>query len=176
MLIAAGVAGLAALAVLPFLGTSPIPSFKDEDVLVRLEAPPGTSNPRMTQIATQVTRELRSLPGSRTSRRPSGAPSAATSASTSTPARSGSASPPMPTTTTVASIENVLAQTQDVQSNVVAYSDQKIRDVGGLRTGTNTATGEGLDVLTGADHRSSSACTARTWTTSAPRRPRCGRS
>ena len=40
------------LAVLPLLGTSLIPSFKDRDLLVRLNAEPGTSNTRMTEIAT----------------------------------------------------------------------------------------------------------------------------
>jgi Cu/Ag efflux pump CusA len=153
VLIAAGVAGLAALAVLPFLGTSPIPSFKDEDVLVRLEAPPGTSNPRMTEIATQVTRELRSLPGVENVAATVGR---AVGGDQRVDVNSGEVwvglAADADHDATVASIENVLAQTQDVQSNVVAYSDQKIRDVGGLRNGTNTATGEGLDVLTGADH------------------------
>lgn len=155
VLIAAGVAGLAALAVLPFVGTSPIPSFKDEAVLVRLEAPPGTSNPRMTQIATQVTRELRSLPGVETVAATVGR---AVGGDQRVDVNSGevwvSLAADADHDATVASIENVLAQTQDVQSKVVAYSDQKISDVGGLRKGTNTATGQGLDVLTGAgaDH------------------------
>ena len=41
---AAGALLVAVLAVLPLLGTSPIPSLEDRDVLVRLDAEPGTSN------------------------------------------------------------------------------------------------------------------------------------
>ncbi|MGI9658737.1 MAG: efflux RND transporter permease subunit, partial [Gaiellaceae bacterium] len=52
-----------AFIVLPLTGTSLIPSFKDRNVLVRVNAEPGTSNPRMTEIATQLSRELRSIPG-----------------------------------------------------------------------------------------------------------------
>ena len=73
------------LAVLPLLGTSLIPSFKDRDLLVRLNAEPGTSNTRMTEIATQVSRELRSTRASQTSVRTSGAQSPVTASSTSTP-------------------------------------------------------------------------------------------
>ena len=63
VLVAAAAAVLVALALLPLLGTSLIPSFKDRDVLVRLDSEPGTSNPRMTRITTQVSRELRQVPG-----------------------------------------------------------------------------------------------------------------
>ena len=152
VLVAAAVAGLAALAVLPFLEASPIPSFKDEDVVVRLEAPPGTSNPRMTQIATDVTRELRSLPGVENVAATVGR---AVGGDQLVDVNSGEVWVKLAADAdhdaTVASIEEALAQTQDVQSSVVAYSDQKIRDVGGLRTGTNTVSGEGLDVLSGDD-------------------------
>src|SRR5215203_6106585 len=124
VLIASGVAGLAALAVLPFLGTSPIPSFKDEDIVVRVEAPPGTSNPRMTQIATDVTRELRSLPGVENVAATVGR---AVGGDQRVDVNSGevwvSLAADADHDATVASIENVLAQTQDVQSSVVANSD-----------------------------------------------------
>jgi Cu/Ag efflux pump CusA len=152
VLVAAALAGLAALAVLPFLEASPIPSFKDEDVVVRLEAPPGTSHPRMTQIATDVTRELRSLPGVENVAATVGR---AVGGDQLVDVNSGEVWVKLAADAdhdaTVGSIEEALAQTQDVQSSVVAYSDQKIRDVGGLRTGTNTVSGEGLDVLSGDD-------------------------
>ena len=73
------------LAVLPLLGTSLIPSFKDRDLLVRLNAEPGTSNTRMTEIATQVSRELRSITESPTLAPTSGGRSPVTGSSTSTP-------------------------------------------------------------------------------------------
>ena len=154
VLAVAGVAGLAALAAMPLLGTSPIPSFKDEDVLVRLQAPPGTSNPRMTQIATQVTSDLRSLPGVENVAATVGR---AVGGDQLVDVNSGEVWVKLASDAdhdaTVASIEDVLAGTEGVQSNVVAYSDQKIRDVGGLRSGTNSVTGEGLDVLTGDDRQ-----------------------
>ena len=63
VLIAAAAAVVVGLALLPLLGTSLIPSFKDRDLLVRLDGEPGTSNPRMTRIATDLSRELRAIPG-----------------------------------------------------------------------------------------------------------------
>ncbi len=52
---------------------------------------------------------------------------------------------------TFASIEDAVADVQGVRSDVITYSEQKIRDVGALRDGQNLATGDGLDVLTGSD-------------------------
>jgi Cu/Ag efflux pump CusA len=51
-----------------FLGldrTSLIPTFKERDLLVEIEAAPGTSRPAMTRLATQASHELRSIPGVR---------------------------------------------------------------------------------------------------------------
>ena len=88
VLIAAGVCVLAAAIIIPVMGTSLVPSFKDRNVLVRLDAEPGTSNPRMTEIATQVSRQLRGLPGVDNVGAHVGAQLAPTSAPTSTGARS----------------------------------------------------------------------------------------
>jgi CzcA family heavy metal efflux pump len=52
----------AAVAALPFLTHSLTPSVKETDVLVRLEAAPGTSLSRMNAIVAQAVRELRSIP------------------------------------------------------------------------------------------------------------------
>jgi Cu/Ag efflux pump CusA len=43
-LIVVGVAAVLGLATVPFLDTSAVPEFKDRDVLVRLDAPPGTAS------------------------------------------------------------------------------------------------------------------------------------
>ena len=48
-----------------------------------------------------------------------------------------------------------------VRSDVVTYTDQRIRDVGALREGENNAADGGLDVLTGVDRPLTSACSAR---------------
>jgi CzcA family heavy metal efflux pump len=62
---AAMVVVLLGLAAVPFLDQELAPSFKDTDLLIRLEGTPGTSHPEMTRVTTQASRELRSIPGVR---------------------------------------------------------------------------------------------------------------
>jgi len=63
---AAGVVMLAGLALTPWLELkSLIPSFKERDLLIEIEGPPGTSHPAMSRITAQATRELRSISGVR---------------------------------------------------------------------------------------------------------------
>jgi CzcA family heavy metal efflux pump len=154
--LAAAVACLAAavlvLAVLPLLGTSLIPSFKDRDMLVRLTAEPGTSNTRMTELTTQVSRELRGIEGvdnvgasvgrAVTGDRIVDVNSADVWVSIDSDADYDS---------TVDEIEDAIAQVPGARSDLVTYSEQKIRDVGALREGDNQVTGDGLDVLTGSE-------------------------
>src|SRR5919106_1367451 len=140
------------LAVLPLLGTSLIPSFKDRDMLVRLNAEPETSNTRMTEIATQVSRELRSIGGvanvgahvgrAVTGDRIVDVNSANVWVSIDSDADYDA---------TVAAIEDAIAQVPGARSDLVTYSEQKIRDVGALREAENQVTGDGLDVLTGSE-------------------------
>jgi CzcA family heavy metal efflux pump len=49
----------------PFLGQSLLPTFKENNLLVRWDGPPGTSLPEMDRITALASRELRSLPGVR---------------------------------------------------------------------------------------------------------------
>ncbi len=58
-----GVFILAGLVAIPFLNQSLRPSLKERDVLVQLQAAPGTSLPRMNEITAQMAGDLRSLPG-----------------------------------------------------------------------------------------------------------------
>jgi Cu/Ag efflux pump CusA len=151
VLIAAAAAVAVGIAVIPMLSTSLIPSFKDGDLLVSLNAEPGTSNPRMTQIATQVGRQLRALPAvdnvaAQVGRAINGdqlvdVNSAKLMVSLDPSADYGAA---------VASVKDAVANVDGAQSDVVTYSEQKIRDVGALREGDNPATGDGLNVLTGS--------------------------
>ncbi len=48
---------------LPFLGRSQLPEFEDRNLVVRWDAPPGTSAPEMARITERFTRELRATPG-----------------------------------------------------------------------------------------------------------------
>ena len=151
-LIAAGVAVLVGLAVLPLLGTSLIPSFKDRDVLVRLDSRPGTSNPRMTQIATAVSRELRSLPGvdnvgAHVGRAVTGDQIVDVNSSELWVSIDSEAD----YDAAVASIKDVVRRAPGVDRDVVTYSTQKIRDVGAVNEGNNPVRGSDLDVLTGSD-------------------------
>ena len=63
--LAVAVIALVGLAVLPFLRPSLLPTFKEPDLLIRLEAAPGTSLPAMVRQVDEVSRELRSIPGVR---------------------------------------------------------------------------------------------------------------
>jgi CzcA family heavy metal efflux pump len=63
--LATGVLALVGLAVLPSLGTPMLPSFKEPDVVIKWQAPPGTSYPEMARITTLASRELQSIPGVR---------------------------------------------------------------------------------------------------------------
>ena len=62
---AAGIAVLAGLAVLPLLGQSLLPTFKERDLLVNWSTAPGTSHTETHRITTRVSNELRALPGVR---------------------------------------------------------------------------------------------------------------
>jgi Cu/Ag efflux pump CusA len=149
--------GAAALVLIGALGfalqdKSVIPSFKDRDVLVSLDAEPGTSNTRMTEIATEVSRDLRSLPGVDNVGAHVGR---AVAGDQRQDVNSGevwvSIDSGADYDKTFASIEDAVGGVQGVRSDVITYSEQKIRDVGALRDGQNLATGEGIDVLTGSD-------------------------
>ena len=149
-----GTVAVTALAALAFAlqDKSVIPSFKDRDVLVSLDAEPGTSNTRMTEIATDVGRELRSIPGVENVGAHVGR---AVAGDQRQDVNSGEVWVNIDSSAdydeTFASIEDTVAGVQGVRSDVITYSEQKIRDVGALRKGQNLATGEGLDVLTGTD-------------------------
>jgi CzcA family heavy metal efflux pump len=56
---------LAGLAVLPLLGQSLVPSFKQTELLIEWEGAPGTSRPEMNRIMAQAGAELRTIPGVR---------------------------------------------------------------------------------------------------------------
>ena len=60
---AAVVVVLLGLAAVPLLDQELAPSFKDTDLLVRLDGTPGTSHPEMTRITAKASRELQTIPG-----------------------------------------------------------------------------------------------------------------
>ena len=154
-LIAAGVCVVIGLVALPLLDTSLIPSFKDRDVLVRLQAPPGTSEPKMSSTAAQLSRDLGTISGvenvgAHIGRAVTGDQIVDVNSSDLW-VRIGSDAD---YDATVASIEDVVGRLDEVvDREVVTYSKQEIRDVGALYDGEESNSGQGgdLDVLTGAD-------------------------
>ena len=64
-LIVAIVAILLGAAIVPFLEVSLIPAFKQTDLLINWEGPPGTSRLEMNRIMTQVGEEIEAIPGVR---------------------------------------------------------------------------------------------------------------
>ncbi|MGH3065554.1 MAG: efflux RND transporter permease subunit [Gaiellaceae bacterium] len=61
--VAAGAVVVATCATLPFLSTSLLPSFKEEQLLIRWDSAPGTSLPEMNRVTALAARELRSVEG-----------------------------------------------------------------------------------------------------------------
>jgi Cu/Ag efflux pump CusA len=65
MLIFGIIAILVGMATIPFLERSLIPSFKQTDLLINWEGPPGTSRVEMNRIMGQVSEEIQAIPGIR---------------------------------------------------------------------------------------------------------------
>jgi Cu/Ag efflux pump CusA len=152
VLVAAGACVLAAAITLPLIGTSLVPSFKDRDVLVRLDAEPGTSNPRMTEIATQVSRDLRGIDGvDNVGAHVGRAIGSDQRVDVNRSELYVSITSGADYDSTFESIENAVDGVQGVRTDVTTYSNQKIKDVGALDEGSNPVSGNGLDVLTGTD-------------------------
>jgi CzcA family heavy metal efflux pump len=149
-----GVGAAVAIAALAFVlqDKSVVPTFKDRDVLVRLDAKPGTSNPRMTQITTDLSRKLRSIPGvenvgGHVGRAVTGDQRVDVNSSEVWVSIDSGAD----YENTLNAVKDTVAGTAGIQKDVTTYTSQKIRDVGALVDGDNPNRGGGLDVLTGTD-------------------------
>ena len=151
VLVAAGLAlvGIAAVAVVPLLGVSLLPSFADRNVLVRLEGRPGASNQWMTEKTTEVSSLLADVSGVATVGGQVGR------AVTGDRVVNISSSDIWVTVAadadydeTLAGINGVVNEVADVTAEVSTYTTQSMRDIGAL-TGGGTAPTSGLDVLTG---------------------------
>jgi CzcA family heavy metal efflux pump len=153
VLITAGVLVVVGLAALPLLNTSLIPSFKDRDVLVRLQSPPGTSETKMSGLTAQVSRELGAIEGvedvgGHVGRALTGDQIVDVNSSTLSVQIGSDAN----YDATVAEIQDVVGSLDEaVKSDVVTYSQQNIGDVGTLVDAEVPSSGDNLDVLTGAD-------------------------
>ena len=150
LLTAAGCA-VAALVAIPLLGTSVVPSFKDRDLLVHLDAKPGTSQPAMTRIATNAADKIRAIPGVRDVGAQIGRAITGdqvvdvNSSELSVNVQSGANYDD-----TVAAVRRTVAGLTGVRHSVVSYTQQKIHDVGTLISGGQNGTDGALSELTGS--------------------------
>jgi CzcA family heavy metal efflux pump len=153
VLIAAGVLVAVGLAALPLLNTSLVPSFKDKDVLVSLQSPPGTSEPKMSGMTAQLSRELAAIPGvedvgGHVGRALTGDQIVDVNSSTLSVKIGSDAD----YDATVAEIQDVVSSIEEpVEREIVTYSQQEVNDVGTLTDAEAPGSGNNLDVLTGAD-------------------------
>ncbi|HEV2773503.1 MAG TPA: efflux RND transporter permease subunit [Thermoleophilaceae bacterium] len=150
--IASGACVAGALAALPVLELSPIPSFKDRDVLVRLTGPPGTSEPKMNRITAAAGRELGSLPGVE---KVGGQIGRAITGDRIVDVDSSELwvgiAEDADHEATVASVKQVVSRVPEVESDVLPYTKQQIRNVGALEEGREPDSGKELERLTGTD-------------------------
>jgi len=151
-LIACGVLAVVGLAALPLLDASLIPSLKDRNVQVRLESPPGTSEPKTSATTAQLGSDLNAIPGvesvgAQIGRAVTGDQVVDVNSSEIAVKIASDAD----YDATMASIEDTVGRAQGVQSSVGAYSEQEIRNAGTLYDGEAPKSGNGLDVLTGVD-------------------------
>ncbi len=151
VLASVAVLGLLVVVVLPVMGLSLLPTLKDRSVLVRLDAPAGTSNPRMTTIAQDLSRDLRRISGVQNV---GGQVGRAVSGDRIVDVNSAevvvSMKPGADYDETRAAIDEAAERVEGATAQTATYSAQKLRDVGALTSGENVATGDGLGVLTGA--------------------------
>ncbi len=145
--IAAVVVGIV---VVPLLSSSIVPTIEDRDVLVRMETKSGTSNTRMTAVATQMSKQLRAIDGVGNV---VGAVGRAITGDRIVDVNSGemivSIDADADYDRTMTAIQKVADSIPDGEATVTSYSTQRIRDVGGVTRGENLARGGGLDVMTG---------------------------
>jgi Cu/Ag efflux pump CusA len=149
---ATGTCVLIALAVVPFTRISPVPAFEDPNILVELEADPGTSEVRMTALATQLSTTLAAIPGVDGVGAHVGR---AVSGDRVTNVNSASVWVKIDEDAeyddTVEDVEAAARAVPGVDHDVVTYTSKRIRDVGALDSKDTPAMGDRLDVFAATD-------------------------
>ena len=152
VLLGAGVLALIAVIMVPLLGTSLMPSFTDRNVIVRLTGQPGTSNSKMSDQTTQVSRALESLPGVASA---GGLIGRAVTGDRVVNVNSSDVwvtiEPGADYDETMQAIRDAAATVPEVTPEVVSYTTEKMRDVGALINGENPVKGSELNLLTGLE-------------------------
>jgi Cu/Ag efflux pump CusA len=150
VLLTAGACALVAIAAVPLFGTSVVPSFKDRDLLVHLDARPGTSQPTMTAAVRKATRTIAAIPGVRDV---GGHVGRAVTGDQVVDVNSSELWVNLDTNAdydrTAAAVRKAVDGISGLEHSVVPYSRQSIRDVGTLLSGGQTGRDGALNELTG---------------------------
>jgi CzcA family heavy metal efflux pump len=155
--VAAAVAAIAGIAVIPALDGPVIPSFKDRNLVIHLDGPPGTSAGEMSRILSRASRDLGSVPGvsdvaGHVGRAITGDQVVDVNSSELWVKVAGNAD----YDATRSRIDGVLKNFPGLNRAVLTYEKERIRDVGTLddkQAGDAARRSSDLDVLTGTDRR-----------------------
>ena len=143
---------LASVAALPLLPNASIPEVKDRNVLVRFDAPPGTSNTKTTAIASGLATKIRHIDGVESV---VGAVGRAITGDRVVDVNSGELIVAMKSKAdwddTYNAIDEAASSIKGANAVVDTNSDQHVRDVGGVTRGVNMARNGGLGIMTGVD-------------------------
>jgi CzcA family heavy metal efflux pump len=125
-----GVVVLFASSMAPGLGNASVPSFRDRDVLIHWDGPPGTSHVEMSRIVTAASEELRSISGVRNVGAHVGR---ALTSDQVVNVNSGelwvSIAPDADYDATLASVEEVVAGYPGLRRDVVTYAADRVGEV-----------------------------------------------
>jgi Cu/Ag efflux pump CusA len=153
----AGAVALLGLAIIPALHGPVVPSFKDPNLLVHLDGPPGTSNPEMSRIVARASRDLRSIPGVRDV---AGHVGRAVTGDQVVDVNSSELwvklDPAADYDATKAAVERTVDSYAGLGHSVLTYERQRVRDIGSIddrEAGDGSPTSADLAVLTGTNRR-----------------------
>jgi Cu/Ag efflux pump CusA len=151
--IAAALVGtLIVVLVAPFLSRSVVPDLDDHAVLVRLASPSGTSNVKMTEIATELSSTIRDIEGVDNVGASVGR---AVTGDRIVDVNAGeimvSIDQDAEYDETVDEIRDAAKEVRGAEVKVSKYLDDRVSTIGGLLSGQNTVEGNGMDVFFGTD-------------------------
>ena len=152
MAAAAAVIAVLGLAALPQFDRTLVPTFRDLELLVRFDGAPGTSRPEMVRITNRAGQELRALEGVRNVGAHVGR---AVMADQVSGINSGelwvSIDPDADYDETVGAVREVVDGYPGIDSELLAYSNERIRAVGAVADGNAARDNAGLAALTGEE-------------------------
>jgi Cu/Ag efflux pump CusA len=152
VIVAALVGSVIFVLVAPFLSRSVVPDLDDHAVLVRLASPSGTSNVKMTEIATELSSSIRDIEGVDAVGASVGR---AVSGDRIVDVNAGEIMVNIDKDAdydeTVDEIRDASEVVEGAEVKVSTYLDDRVSTIGALLSGKNSVEGDGMDVLFGTD-------------------------